>query len=85
LRERIRREGDDGEMRAGARLALPNGSRCRQAVHLGHLHVHQHDIEDRVLQGGQDFHTAGHDGHPTAKALEHARGDFLVHRVVLGE
>ena len=56
-----------------------------QSVHLGHLYVHQNDVELLRPRGLNRF-TAGIDHHNRVAALfENARGKTLIDQVVLGQ
>ena len=80
---------------AFAVIAISRGRCCRpapddlarggEAVHLGHLHVHQHDVVELARQRLEHLEAVGGDVGAVAHALEHAQRDLLVHGVVLGE
>ena len=64
-------------------LRCADGGGGLEAVHLGHLHVHQHQVERLLLQGGQRLlAVVGHD-HRVAVLLQQADGQPLVDGVVL--
>ena len=71
--------------RARSGLALANGPECLEAVHLGHLQVHEDDIEIADLERSSGLQAVGGDDHRMAHPLEHADGHFLVDGMVLGQ
>ena len=81
----MRRHRDDGNMLPGLIFAVADSCGCFQAVHFGHLYVHQDEIEGLRAEGCQRLQavTCDHDG--MAGFFEHALGDSLVDYVVLGE
>ena len=59
-----------------------------ETIHVGHLHVHQDEIESVgawLIQRGQRFFSVRGDDHGVAALSEQARGDQLVDLVVLGQ
>jgi hypothetical protein len=82
---RVRGHRDDRDVFSRASLPLANHRRRLEAVHLGHLDIHQHEVEVLPLQGG-DYLVA------VARYLDHVppllkRADChsLVDRVVFGQ
>src|SRR5581483_5891654 len=77
-------DGDDLGLAFG-RKAAANGAGGLEAVHLRHLHVHEHEL---VVAGGKDIEglDAVGDGVGTVtEAFKEAKRDFLVHGVVLND
>ncbi len=66
-------------------LALTNGPDRLEAVHLRHLHIHEHHVEVTGLERRDRLAAIGGDHHRMAHALEHAAGHLLVHGMVLGQ
>ena len=88
LRHRIGRERNDRHMLAGAALNLTLANRAGGvvAIHLGHVAIHQDEIE--VLFGARikRLDAVVGDHHAVALQLvEHADGDRLVDQVVLDQ
>ena len=77
--------GDDRGMGAGGRLAGADGGGRLEAVHLRHLHVHQHGIERPAVQGRQRLAAVAGDHDLMALLLQQADGQPLVDGVVLGQ
>ncbi len=74
-----------GRCSAGRGLARPDRADGLEAVHLGHLQVHQHDVEPAGADRPQRPGAVGDDDDRVPQALEHAHGHLLVDRVVLGQ
>jgi hypothetical protein len=78
-------ERDNWQMASGQFLASPNGGSGLKAIHVGHLYVHEHDIDLLPLQDRNDLAPiAGHQDR-VAALLQHATGESLVHDVILGQ
>jgi hypothetical protein len=56
-----------------------------QAIHLRHLHVHQHQVKFLCLQGVQSFSAIERYDDLMALSLEQPRGYLLVDQVVFDE
>ena len=54
-----------------------------EPVELGHLHVHEHEVEGSLLQGGDGLAAVGRDHGGVPRLLEHAHRHLLVDRIVL--
>ena len=67
----------------GLRIADP--ARGLQPVHLGHLHVHQHQVVGQGLERLDGFRAVGHGVRAQAQLLQDAQGHLLVGDVVLGQ
>ena len=83
----VRGHGDDRHVpRPRVALARADRGGGLEAVHLGHLHVHQHDVERLALAAAS---SAARPFAATttrvAGLLEHAHGELLIDHVVLGE
>ena len=77
--------GDDRGVAAGLLLAGANGGGRLQPVHVGHLHVHQHQVEGLRLPGGNRLLAVVGHGDRVALALEQAHGQLLVDQAVFGQ
>ena len=64
--------------------ALEDPARGLDAVHLGHLDVHQHHVVGLALDRIEHLQAVGGDVGAIAQALQQPQHDLLVHRVVLG-
>jgi hypothetical protein len=83
--QRMSGERDNWQMASGRFLAIPNGSGGLKAIHVGHLDVHEHEIDLLPLQNRNGLAPiAGHQDR-VATLLQHAQGESLVHDVVLGQ
>ena len=79
------RQGDDGRVPAGGLVAATDGARGLEAVHFGHLHVHQDHVEGAA---GRELHRLAavvRHGDAVSLPLEHLHGHLLVEGVVLGQ
>ena len=80
--------GDDRQVSAGGLLPRADDPGGLETIHVGHLHIHQDQIESagaRLVQGGQRFSPVPGDDHRVAALSEQPRGDQLVDLVVLGQ
>ena len=69
-------------------FSLSRMMRGLETIHVGHLHVHQDQIEAAGVMlphGCQRFHPVPSDDNGVSALLELARGDQLVDAVVLGQ
>ena len=84
--ERIGGQHDHrGARQAPFAFADPQRGGGGQAVHLGHLHVHQHGVEAAGLQGFERQAAVADHGGDDAGGLQDQGDDLLVGRVVLGQ
>ena len=65
-------------------LSLANRSSRLEAAHLGHLHVHQHDVERLFRSTSNGFTTVRRHDDRVPALLEHRHDQLLVGRVVFG-
>ena len=65
--------------------ALADAARGVEAVHLGHLDVHQHDVVGLPLERLERLEAVRRDVGAVAQLVEHPERDLLVHGVVLGQ
>jgi len=81
---RQRREGHESDARQALRLLAP-ADLCGglEAAHVGHVNVHEHQVERLALEQGQRFHAVVRNGHPVPAFLQHGHRQLLVHEVVL--
>ena len=68
-----------------ARPARADPAGRLEPVQLGHLDVHEHDVVDAPLDGGDGLEPVARDVRQVAHPLQQADGELLVHGVVLGE
>ena len=83
----MRGHRNDRDVRAARPFALPDRDRGGEAVDVGHLDVHQHQVE-RLARRGQHVQRdaavrRGLDA--VAALLQRADGERLIHRVVFGD
>ncbi len=79
-----RSHGDDGDPDAALpRLAAPDTPCGLEAVHLGHLAVHQHEVVGDAPEGSERLVPVPGDVGPAAQLLEDLDGDELVDGIVL--
>ena len=67
---RVGRQRNDGDMCAGETLPRPYRPRRLEAVHLGHLNVHQHDFETLRLECGDRLASVLHGDYRVTALLE---------------
>ena len=79
----VRRHRDDPQRPVGPLPADPPGR--LEAVHLGHLHVHQDDVVRLPLDGVEHLEPVLGDVRRVADALEEPERELHVHGVVLGQ
>ncbi len=72
-------------MRAGYRFALADDPYRLKAVHLGHLHVHQHDVEVNRVDRLDGVTTVRRNSYRMSEMLEHPHSYLLVDRMILGQ
>src|SRR6266481_8798499 len=58
---------------------------CLEAVHLGHLNIHEYQIKRLLFQSGESFLAVSSHGHRMSTPLEQPDGEQSVYSVVLGE
>ena len=80
-------QSDNGDVRAGLLLFLADDRCCLQPAQLGHLHVHEDEVEGFrwAVQGRQRFTTVDCDYDGVSLLPENGRGQFLIHGVVFGQ
>jgi len=64
--DRVGCHGDDRQVPAGVLFSSPYGGGGLEPIHLRHLHVHQHDIEAFLIEGGEGFALVGRHRHPVS-------------------
>ena len=77
------RQGRDVDVASRRGLALSNGPECLEAVHRGHLQIHEDGVEIVGLERLEHLKAVRDDDYRMAHPLEHPDGHFLVHRMVL--
>jgi len=77
--------GDDRDVASRHLLALANGRARLQSVHVRHFDIHQHEVEDGLLQKGQGLPAVGGAGHLVTLFLEKPHSHLPVYRVVLSQ
>jgi len=80
--QRMRGDRDDRQVTAGAAFAFAD---CRDrftAAHLGHLHVHQHQVEGRAVERLQRQPAVFSERHHVPGLRQQPHGDALIHGVV---
>jgi len=77
-------EGQDGDVTVRPHLGRADRTGRLEAVHLGHLTVHEDEIVGCALEGLDGFPAVAHEIDPVPGLLEHPDGHALAHRVVLG-
>ena len=80
--EGVRGQGDDPRRRTGPR---PDPAGGLESVELRHLHVHENDVVGLALDRFHREAAVLDDVRLVAELLQHAGGDVLVDRVVLGD
>ena len=75
---------DDGCVTPGFAFEIANLFRGGQAVHAGHLYVHQNDVRRSRLPGDDRIGTARHDGDAMTLFMEQFTHQFLIHQSILG-
>ena len=83
---RVRGHGDDAQVTAVGCLALPDGGSGVEPAHFGHLHIHQHDVEDvsRSSSASASQPIVG-DGDRVTSFRQQSDGDALIDDVVFRE
>ena len=71
----VGRHGDD-IVAAGAAPVMTQAPGRFQAIHLRHLHVHQHDVVRLALEGLQGFDAVGGHIRPVAQRSSTASASF---------
>ena len=82
---RVRRQGDDRYVTARPPFAFADRGHGLEPVHLGHLHVHQDEVERPGLPGGHRLTSVADDGRRVPQGFQHAHRYFLVDGVVIGQ
>src|SRR3954466_1066829 len=80
---RMRRQRNDGNV-STRRLATTYLARRLDTVHLGHLYVHEDQVELLTLASLDSSATVVCDGYPMSSLREQSLNDCLIHRVVFG-
>ena len=70
--------------KAGLRLLRSDYRRRFEPAHLGHLHIHQDDVERLLLRALDGEPAVVHDGDVMSLLFEHRGDQLLVGRVVFG-
>ena len=78
-------QSDDGDAAGRAVFALAEDTGGGEAVHFGHLDIHENEVKGAILDGVESEFAIGDDFDGMALFFEHAKGEFLVHGVILGE
>jgi len=78
-------DGVDGQVCAGVLLLLADGEGGFNAVHVGHLDIHEDAVEDLGFEEFEDLETTGGKGCAMASLFEQAQGELLVDEVVFGD
>lgn len=78
-------EGDDRDAASGAVFALAEDAGGGEAVHFGHLDIHQHEVKVALTEGIKGEFAVRDDFDGVALFFEDAEGEFLVDGVILGE
>ena len=76
----VRRHGNDGKTLARWLFPFADGGRGLQAIHFGHLDIHQHGVEHSVLQCLQRFLTIADDRDRVAMKFQQPRHKLLIQR-----
>ncbi len=74
---------DDRDVPACPPLSLADAGRRLEAIHLGHLHVHQDQVEGLLLPGGEGLLAIAGDVHRVPALLQEDGRQRLVDEVVL--
>ena len=77
--------GNNGDVPSGSPLASTDRQRGLEAVHLGHLHVHQHQIERLPIEGRHRLLAAACNHDRVSVLFESSHYQPLIDGVVLGE
>ena len=59
----------------------PDAARCLEAVHTGHLQIHQNQVEGLGTERQQGLFSCGRTHHAAAATTQHLRGDERVGEV----
>ncbi len=78
-------QSDDSRVAAGPAVALADGRRGRIAIHLGHLAIHQNEIEPHGLDCSNGFPSVPDRFHLATQFLQLMGGDEPIDRTVLGK
>ena len=81
----MRRHGDDRDVGLAGHLPPADGNGRLQAIHLGHLHVHQNQIEPPFVKRTQRFQPVVGDEYLMAFPLQQRGGYTLIDDVVFGK
>ncbi len=79
------RHSNDGDATLGILFPLANDSCGLQTVHLGHKHVHQHQVKVSLFQCLHSFLPIVHYFYHTAGLFQVVRRDQLIGRAIFGQ
>ena len=85
---RVGGKRDDRSARRGGRacrLELAQDAGRLETVHLGHLAVHQNEIESGAVHGGDGFTPVVRHFDVATKAFQHGQRYLLIHGIVFGQ
>ncbi len=77
-------EGDDAGLALGGEVGADLAGGL-EAVHLGHLEVHENEVVGAAFEGAEGFEAVGDSVGAVAEAFEEAEGDLLVNEVVFDD
>ena len=76
---------DDRDVPARAFFLLPDERGGFKTIHLGHLHIHEDQVEGLFFQHSQSHPSVLGDRHAVPGLLQNPQGDALIDGVVLGK
>ena len=81
----IGRQGDDGDATGCASFLGADRARGLEAIHVGHLAIHEHQIVDGVIESRDGLPAIRDHVDVMSGLLQQAHGDLLIHPIVLGD